>query len=83
MHIHRKTITNYFTVSSKMQMHNKDDARLTLLQALILQLKYIEHDLCKYLHALILQLKHVLLSPGSHSIYTESPYNHSDIKPTA
>ncbi|RYR02540.1 hypothetical protein Ahy_B06g081340 isoform F [Arachis hypogaea] len=41
--------------------------------ALILQLKYAEHNLCKYLQALILQLNHVPLSPGSHSIYTGIP----------
>ncbi|QHN82305.1 uncharacterized protein DS421_20g694690 [Arachis hypogaea] len=83
MHKHRKAITDNFTISNKMQMHNKDDACLVLSQALILQLKYAKHDLCKYLQALILQLKHVPLSPGSHSIYTGSPYNYSHIKPTA
>ncbi|KAL4275503.1 hypothetical protein AHAS_Ahas20G0113700 [Arachis hypogaea] len=43
------------------------------LQALILQLKYVEYDLCKYFQALILPLKHVPLSPGSHSIYMGIP----------
>ncbi|KAL4381313.1 hypothetical protein AHAS_Ahas04G0121000 [Arachis hypogaea] len=45
-------------------------ASFYFLQALILQLKYVEHDFCKYLQALILYLKHVTLSLGSHSIYT-------------
>ncbi|KAL4337736.1 hypothetical protein AHAS_Ahas12G0140000 [Arachis hypogaea] len=55
MHKHKKTITNNFTVSSKIQMRNKDDACLVLSQALILQ------------------LKHVALSPGSHFIYAGVP----------
>ncbi|QHO02116.1 uncharacterized protein DS421_13g421050 [Arachis hypogaea] len=48
-------------------------ASFYFLQGLILQLKYAERDLCKYLQVLILQLKHVPLSPGSHSIHTGIP----------